>query len=348
MEPTADTVPLEWTEHELLTDPEIAEPLVVAGRRCHGGYASDGTYRSPRTAVRVPAIAAWQAAHRAAFGTEILDAPLHLWPSVYPNVDQSRLLLRAGVRDAFLGTLTRVGTIEGFGGLIREWGCGDVQRHVVEPLRGTALAHLQSGLFEAHARDETGHDGVAGHREMWFAARDLANGRAVTDDEAAEYLRRTAIAPVGRTVAVDERLVPEIDAAFEAMLRRMIGLMLIEVSAFHTFAWAEALLADTELLDGDGAAASVVAHIRADETPHVDYLRTALTEVRDRTVRTVDGATIPGAVVVARLYEPALAASLGERRRQQVAAADAEVAMALDGRADAAELLAEFQSLSAA
>ena len=30
------------------------------------------------------------------------------------------------------------------------------------------------------------------------------------------------------------------------MLRRMVGLLFIEVSAFHTFAWAEEVLSDTD------------------------------------------------------------------------------------------------------
>ena len=63
----------------------------------------------------------------------------------------------------------------------------------------------------------------------------------------------------------------------------MIRVLLIEIQAFHTFAWAEEWLADPDLVAGDGQAAELVAYIRADETPHVEYLKTALTEMRDRT-----------------------------------------------------------------
>ena len=63
----------------------------------------------------------------------------------------------------------------------------------------------------------------------------------------------------------------------------MIGLLLIEISAFHGFRWAEAVLGDAELVAGDGAAATLVSYIRSDETPHVAWLRTALSEMRDRT-----------------------------------------------------------------
>ena len=35
------------------------------------------------------------------------------------------------------------------------------------------------------------------------------------------------------------RRFPDLDLSLEMMLRRMVGLLFIEVSAFHTFAWAE-------------------------------------------------------------------------------------------------------------
>ena len=53
---TLDT--LDFTEDELLETERAAEPLVVSGILCHGGIRSDGSYLSPRTAVRSPAIAA--------------------------------------------------------------------------------------------------------------------------------------------------------------------------------------------------------------------------------------------------------------------------------------------------
>ena len=67
------------------------------------------------------------------------------------------------------------------------------------------------------------------------------------------------------------------------MVSLMVRVLFIEISAFHTFAWAEEWMSDTELVAGDGEAARLVSYIRADETPHVGYLRTALSEMRDRT-----------------------------------------------------------------
>ena len=84
--PGVSNLQLRWSEDELLASDDVAEPLVAGGVRCHGGFAGDGVYVSPRTKHRVPATKAWQQSHRELFGTEILDAPLELWPEVFPNV----------------------------------------------------------------------------------------------------------------------------------------------------------------------------------------------------------------------------------------------------------------------
>src|SRR3546814_2750986 len=67
--------------------------------------------------------------HRAAFGTEILHAPVETWPANYPNVEQARFLLRNGAPEPVIATLTRIGTVEGFGSLIRFLAPTDMQRH---------------------------------------------------------------------------------------------------------------------------------------------------------------------------------------------------------------------------
>ena len=142
--------------------------------RCHGGFDDDGDYVSPRTKFRVPGVEAWQAKHRETFGTEILHAPLELWPENFPNVDQARFLIEKGVPEPLIATLTRIGTVEGYGANIRLLQPGDMQRLFDEDIRGTAIDHLGRGLFEAHGRDEAGWEEEAGHKDMWFAARDVA------------------------------------------------------------------------------------------------------------------------------------------------------------------------------
>ena len=83
----------EFTEQELLATHPIAEPLVLGGVRCHGGFDEDGAYVSPRTLNRAPAIRAWQAQHGEQFGTDLLGLPIDTWPENYPNVAQARYLV---------------------------------------------------------------------------------------------------------------------------------------------------------------------------------------------------------------------------------------------------------------
>jgi hypothetical protein len=345
---------LTWSEAELLAGDEVAEPLVAGGVRCHGGFTDDGRYVSPRTKYRVPATKAWQQSHRELFGTEILDAPIELWPEVFPNVAQTKYLLREGVTEPTIGALTRIGTVEGFGSMIRAVNVEKLHRHFAESIDGTAIAHLQRGLFEAHARDEAGWEEEAGHKQMWFAARDIAFEDPVTEDMTQSMLVRMGIVPAdGKPPTPEEirrnaeamRRFPDLDLSLEMMVRRMVGLLFIEVSAFHTFAWAEEVLADTDLVAGESGAAALVSYVRADETPHVDYLRTALTEMRDRTFVGESGASILGSEVIGTLWDTALALSLGANRENFIRTASAEVEHALASHPRRGAILEGFFAL---
>src|SRR5690606_39590443 len=97
------------------------------------------------------------------------------------------------------------------------------------------------------------------------------------------------------------------------------NLLFIEITAFHAFAWAEEVLADTTRLAGDGVAADLISYIRADETPHVGYLGTVLSEMRDRTWKGTDGSTHDGAEMIGRLWDAALARPIDEGRQQLLA-----------------------------
>jgi hypothetical protein len=347
---------LEWSADELLATHDVDEPVIAGGVRCHGGFLGDGTYVPPRTKNRVPAIEAWQQSHREQFGTEILDAPLDLWPAVYPSVAQTKYLLREGVREPVITQLTRIGTVEGFGAMIRHAQLGDAQRFFDESIRGTAIAHLNEGLFEAHARDEAGWEKEAGHNQMWFAARDVAFEEPPTEDETQTMLMRMGIAqPDGtpptpeqmRAAAEAMRRFPDLDLQLEMTIRRMLGILFIEVSAFHTFAWAEEVLSDDTLVADADKAAQLVRCIRTDETPHVDYLRTALTEMRDRTFVGESGRKIAGTDVVGTLWDASLQESLGPRREQFVKTVDNELEHALASHSRRSEILEGFRAAGA-
>src|SRR5262249_15051581 len=153
-------------------------------------YDEDGTYVSPRTANRRPAIVAWEEQRTEQFATPILDVPLESWPENFPNVEQTKFLLRNGVTEPTIGSLTRIGTIEGFGSILRMLPVPDVRRSFDEDVTGTAMAHLGTGLFEAHARDEAGFEDEAGHDRMWFLARDLAFEHPDCEDMTEKMLAR--------------------------------------------------------------------------------------------------------------------------------------------------------------
>ena len=338
-----------FTEAELLLDHEMAEPLIEGGVRCHGGFDDDGTYVSPRTKFRVPAIHAWQAQNAETFGTKILHVPLDTWPGHVPNVAQARHLITAGVPEPLIATLTRIGTVEGFGANIRLLQPGDMQQHFDEDIRGTAIDHLGTGLFEAHGRDEAGWEKEAGHKDMWFAARDVAFEFPTATVDIDAMLARMGFGQPGSGPGADlARALPDdIDPNLELIANLMIRVLFIEVQAFHTFAWAEEWLSDTDLVAGDGRAADLVSFIRADETPHVDYLKTALTEMRDRTWIGSGGAKHQGTEMISTLWQRGLDQSLGEGRVQTRKAVLGEVEHWCMEHEGGADILAEFHSLAA-
>ena len=177
------TVQTEFTEAELLADHPVVEPLIIGGVRCHGGFDDTGAYVSPRTRHRWPAIHAWEQQRQDQFATPILDVPLETWPENFPTVEQSKFLIRNGVPGPTISALTRIGTVEGFGGMLRMLPVPDLRRCFDEDITGTAIAHIDHGLFEAHARDECGFADGAGHDRMWFVARDIAFEHPVTRDQ---------------------------------------------------------------------------------------------------------------------------------------------------------------------
>jgi len=349
------TAQLVFSEAELLRDHDDLEPLFAGGVRCHGGFDRDGNYVSPRTKNRWPAIDAWEAERRAQFGTEPLDIPLETWPESFPNVEQSKLLLRKGVSAPTIAALTRIGTIEGFGVMLRHLPIPDLRRSFDEDIEGTAIAHIDGGLFEAHARDEAGFEDRAGHDKMWFAARDIAFEHPVTADQTALMLARMGIGSAPRSAdelaalrraAEAARVLPaDVDYTLEVLVTRMIGLLLIEISAFHGFAWAAGVLSDEELVAGDGEAARLVGYIRADESPHVAWLCTALSEMRDRTWLGESGRRHPGSEMIGLLWDRQVRDSLGSRRQENLDTLMREIDLAAGRLANGRDVVEEMLGL---
>ena len=328
---------LAYSPDELLASVAYDEPLIAGDVRCHGGFVA-GRYVSPRTAHRVPAIAAWQAQLGAA-GHPLVDVPAALIPPHYPNAEQAKLLLREGVQEPLTRTLTTIAIIEGFGAMIRDQPVPDLTRCVKETLDGTAVAHLATGLFEAHARDEAGHRTEGGHKQMWEAARDLAlNKPAVPSDVLMRLM-------TGRRGGPRRRLFPQLDPSFEELLTTMVNVLVIEIFAADTFRWAEEVLGDAEVSAAPDGAADMVRYIRSDETPHVEYLRTALSELRARTLLGAQGEELAGSEVVDGLLNRTLHALTTQRPRLQREDTRTDICAALAAHRDAAAVQRRFDAL---
>jgi hypothetical protein len=327
----------DYSEEELLCSIEYDEPLIADGVRCHGGFV-DGRYVSPRSTHRGPAIAAWQAALRAR-GTPLIDVPAALVPPHYPSAAQAALLLREGVREPLVRTLTTIAIIEGFGAMIRDQRVPPLATWVRDPIAGTAAAHLAGGLFEAHARDEAGHRREGGHKQMWEVARDLALDHPIVP---ADVLMRLM---TGRRAAARQRVAPALAEAVEELLAVMVNVLVIEVFAADTFRWAEAVLGDPEVSAAPTAAAAMVGYIRSDEAPHVEYLRTALSELRACTLVGTAGEPIPGAPVIDALLGRTLRVLTAERPRSQRAETRTDIDAALAAHRDGAGLQRRFAAL---
>ena len=347
---------LEYTTEEILSTDSVDEPMILEGVRCHGGFLSSGAYVTPRTRFRNPAIASWRLNHEETIGTPILHAPLETWPGNYPNVSQAKFLLANGVREPIIANLTRIGTVEGFGAMLGMLAVPDMQRFFVEDIRDTAIGHLSKGLLEAHGRDEGGWAEEAGHRHMWFVARDIAFEHPLTEDQTELMMERLGVTSSGgngggyaqdrRSRFMAQRSFEDLDIGLEMLLSMMVRVLFVECKAFHVFHWAQELLGDSDLVAGDGAAADLVGRILEDEFPHVGYTEIALTEMRDRTFVGLSGRKYPGAEIIGQMWDRALEDSLGMLEEQNRAFVLSEVERSLGERRDGANLLEEFHSLA--
>jgi hypothetical protein len=267
-----------YSEEDLLREPAYAAPHVAAGYRLHGGFDAQGRYLSPRSALRPRAVRAWQARLRAE-GFALLEADPSLFPQAsYPSFAQMRLLLERGVDQGLWNSLSITGLVEARGRVLCDLEAPDFQPLVEQDLRGRALGHLNRGLLRAHGLDEGGDEarGLGGHDAMWFAIRDLVLGPG-----------RYPVPPVPPRIGRPEdgrRLLPELPARHEGLVLLLMNVLLVEVRAEILFVSVERLLSEPTLFrdrrEEAREALALVGRIRQDETVHVEYLRTVLSELR--------------------------------------------------------------------
>jgi len=329
---------LSFSAEELLANVPVKEPLIVKGIRCHGGFDADGNYHSPRTLWRVPAVEAWQKQHLATSPLPLVEIPEDAIPPHALGVEQARFLVHEGVREPIIRLLSEIAIIEGFGAMIRELPVPPLKSFIREDVTGTAIEHLSRGLFEAHARDEAGWEQEGGHRQMWDAARDAAFSNPTISPEVYQGL-------MARRGQEPPAMFPELGAPVERLVRFMVNVLAIEVFARSTFAWAEELLSDPSVSDAPKAAADLVRYIRSDEAPHVEYLRTALSEIAARTLFTSEGKDIAGKHVVDSLMNRALKVMTHQRQNERVAQLH-DVIRRTANRKDVEDLIARYDALA--
>ena len=296
---------LRFSESELLSDYDFAAPHCIGDQRLHGGFDADGAYIPPRSKGRRRAIDNWTAELRDRGGDLLAaDSSLLTGPRV-PNNAQQRLLIENGVTRPFWNGLTITGKIEGRGRMIAQVPLPDLQRLVVEDISGTALGHLGKGLLIAHGIDEGGEPekGIGGHDVMWFVARDLAFGPdAHPDVDPPGTIARPEADGKDTDDKASARRMPQIEMPYEMLLGFLMNLLLIEFRAEIGFASTQAILRTPTLFTDRRAeaeeAAMIVERIRTDEEIHVESLRLYLGELRNLTLNTVDGDTIPGAALI--------------------------------------------------
>ncbi len=289
-----------YSREEIMAEHAYAKPQVEAGYRLHGGFDAKGTYISPRTLHRWPAVEAWQAQLKDR-GYPLIDSSTRLLKrAAYPGIEQQTLLLNAGFGETLWNSLTITGVIEARGKLLAEAVAPEFQAIVEEDISGMCLGHLNKGLLLAHGLDEGGDKagGQGGHDDMWFAVRDALFGKDA-------YPIPEVPASIGRPEI--GRLMPQVDKVYEEWILLLMNVLMIEVRAEAFFSFCTNLMRSPDVFrDRRPAAmhaAELVERIRTDEAIHVAYLQTVVSELRSLTIKCLDGSRIKGAQIIDPIWE---------------------------------------------
>jgi hypothetical protein len=331
-----------FSRDEIMAEHAYAKPQVEAGYRLHGGFDAKGTYISPRTLNRWPAVEAWQA-QVTARGYPLIDATTRLLKrGAYPGIEQQKLLLGHGMGETLWNALTITGVIEARGRALCDATAPDFQAIIEEDVSATCIGHLNKGLLYAHGLDEGGNPagGEGGHDAMWFAVRDALFGKdAYPVPEVPASIARPEIG----------RLMPKIDKVYEDWILLLMNVLMIEVRAEAFFSFCTNLMKSSDVFGDRRAAAlhaaELVERIRTDEAIHVAYLQAFVSELRSFTIKTLDGGRIKGAEMIDPIWEGMIhwhAVTQADFGRDQSREA---IVARIKKRADAPALLARFDAL---
>ena len=198
--------------------------------------------------------------------------------------------------------------------------------------------------MHAHGIDEGGEPekGIGGHDVMWFVARDLAFGADAHPD--AEPPERIARPEEGT------RPMPQVDQPFEMLFSFLMNLLVIEFRAEIGFAATQEIMRTPDLFPSRRPqaeeAAEIIERIRTDERIHVESLRLYLGELRSLTVRTVDGATMPGSELVDPFWQGLLDWATVDQPRIVAERTHAELRTRILEAPNGQRILAEFETLA--
>lgn len=291
---------LSYTKAELEAEHDYATPHIECGLKLHGGFDDAGSYISPRTRYRWDAINAW-AAQLKARGVLIVEATTELLTEPnYPSVQQELLLLKHDIGQPFWDSLTITGLIEARGQALADLVAPDFQNIIVEDISETTLGHMNKGLLTAHGWDEGGNPATdkGGHDVMWFAVRDLVFGKD-------RFPIPVPPASIGRDK--DTREMEQIPPEYEGVIAFLMNLLMIEVRAERAFDFYERVISSPEVFTDRrkeaAHAVQLINRIRQDESVHVAWLKAAISEFREATVKTVDGSEVKGATLLDPVWE---------------------------------------------
>jgi hypothetical protein len=331
-----------YSRDELMADHPYAKPQIEAGYRLHGGFDAKGTYLSPRTLHRWPAVEAWQK-QVVERGFPLIDATTRLLKrGAYPNAEQQTLLLSNGMGETLWNSLTITGIIEARGRALSDAQAPDFQAIIEEDISGTATGHLNKGLLFAHGVDEGGwpEKGEGGHDAMWFAVRDALFGKDA-------YPIPDVPASIGRPEI--GRLMPQLDKVYEDWILLLMNVLMIEVRAESFFWFCTNLMRSPDVFrDRRPAAmhaAELVDRIRTDEAIHVAYLQAFVSEMRSFTLKGTKGERIKGATLIDPIWEGMIhwhSVTQADFSRDQGREA---IAARISKRADGRSLLTQFDAL---
>jgi hypothetical protein len=142
---------------------------------------------------------------------------------------------------------------------------------------------------------------------------------------------------------------PQVPAPYEALIKQLMNILLIEIRAERGFAFNIALMRDPEAFADRRAAAdqaaAIVDQIRQDEASHVAYLQLFVSEIRTMHFKTPKGA-VEGKTFIDPVWAKIVAWNADNVPRAGARATRELVERCLKPRADGPAVLAKFDALA--